>query len=267
MRQKDILSFFSLESNPFSKEIKTDELMCLPTLDKAAHQLNLLLETRGIGLFTGPSGTGKSSLIRKITSEMNPGLYRPFYLCHTSLGTAEFYQTFASALGLSPKGRRNAAFRTIRDFIIDLNDQQRIHPVIFIDEAHQLSSDTLREFRMLTNFDYDSKNACTLVLCGHCELRQKLSLNIFTSLANSITYSIRLESLSAEETFSFIDHAISSRKGRPGLFTQNAMKLIHDFSGGVLRSCSNVAWLALIKAYEQKSATVEREHVQMVIRQ
>ena len=265
MRQKDILSFFSLEGNPFSKEIKTSELMNLPTIETAVGQLNLLLETRGIGLLTGPSGTGKSSLIRKITSEMNPGLYRPFYLCHTSLGTAEFYQTFASALGLSPAGRRNTSFRTIRDFILDMNDQQKIHPVIFIDEAHQLSSDTLREFRMLTNFDYDSKNACTLVLCGHCELRQKLSLNVFTSLANSITYSIRLEALSAGETYSFIEHGIASKKGSPGLFTKNAMKLIHDFSGGVLRSVSNVAWQTLLKAYDQKSTNVEREHVQMVI--
>ena len=266
MRQQDILSFFSLEGNPFNKEIKTDDLMSLPTIEKASEQLNLLLETRGIGLFTGPSGSGKSSLIRKIASEMNPGLYRPFYICHTSLGTAEFYQTFASSLGLTPKGRRNAAFRIIRDFIIDLNDQQKIHPVIFIDEAHQLSSDTLREFRMLTNFEYDSKNACTLILCGHCELRQKLSLNVFTSLANSITYSIRLEALTAEETFSFIEHGVSSNKGNPGMFTRNAIKLIHDFSGGILRSSSNVAWQALIKAYEHKSVTVEKEHVQMVIR-
>lgn len=266
MKHQEILSFFSLEGNPFSKEIKTDELMSLPTVEKAADQLNLLLETRGIGLFTGPSGSGKSSLIRKIASEMNPGLYRPFYICHTSLGTAEFYQTFASALGLSPKGRRNTAFRIIRDFIIDMNDQQKIHPVIFIDEAHLLSSDTLREFRMLTNFEYDSRNACTLVLCGHCELRQKLSLNIFTSLANSITYSIRLDALPAEETFSFIEYVVSDQKGNPGLFTKSAMKLIHDFSGGILRSTSNVAWKSLIKAYEHTSNVVEKEHVQMVIK-
>lgn len=265
MKQKDILSFFNLEGHPFSKEIKTQDLACLPTLEKAQQELELLLETRGIGLFTGPSGSGKSSLIRKIASEMNPGLYRPFYICHTSLGTAEFYQGFAAALGLTPKGRRNTAFRSIRDFIIDLNDQQRIHPVIIIDEAHQLSSDTLKEFRMLTNFDYDSKNACTLILCGHCELRQKLSLNVFTSLANAITYSIRLDALPAEETCSYIEHGVMMKKGNSGLFTPNAMKLIHDFSGGILRVTANAAWQSLIKAYEHKSNVVEKEHVQMVI--
>lgn len=266
MKQKDILSYFNLEGHPFSKEIKTAELLTLPTIEKASGELSLLLETRGIGLFTGPSGSGKSSLLRRIAEEMNPGLYRPFYICHTSLGTAEFYQSFASALGLEPKGRRNTAFRRIRDFITDLNDQQRIHPVIFIDEAHLLSSDTLREFRMLTNFDYDSKNACTIVLCGHCDLRQKLSLNIFTSLANSITYSIRLEALPAEETFTFLEQSVQARGGNPSLFTQNAMKLIHDRSSGIIRITENAAWQSLLKAYEHRSSVVEKEHVQMAIR-
>ena len=266
MRQKDILSFFNLEGHPFSKEIKTHDMISLPTIEKAQQELDLLLETRGIGLFTGPSGSGKSSLIRKITSELNQGLYRPFYICHTSLGTAEFFQGFANNMGLTPNGRRNDTFRSIRDYIINLNDQKRIHPVIIIDEAHQLSSDTLKEFRMLTNFDYDSKNACTLILCGQCELRQKLSLNIFTALANAITYSVRLEALPAEETYSYIEHGIMLNKGYPGMFTTNAKKLIHDFSGGILRITANAAWQSLIKAWEHQSSVVEKEHVQMVIR-
>lgn len=91
MRQKVILSFFSLEGHPFSKEIKTSELMELPTMERAHEQFNLLLEIREIRLFTGPSGSEKSSLIRKLASEMNPG--------------------FSSALGLTPKGRRNASFQ------------------------------------------------------------------------------------------------------------------------------------------------------------
>ena len=118
---------------------------------------------------------------------------------------------------------------------------------------------------MLTNFDYDSKNACTLVLCGHSELRDKLKLNIFTSLANSITYSIRVDALPAEETFSFIENRISSAAGNPSLYTKNAVKLIHDVSGGILRTTANVAWQALIKAFTHQSHQVEKEHVQMVI--
>jgi len=266
MKQKELLSYFNLEYPPFDKEIKTDELMKLPTIEKAAEELNLLIETKGIGLLTGPSGCGKSTLIRKTASGLNPGLFKPFYISHTSLGTGEFYQSFAAALGLSSMGRRSSVFRRIKEFIISLNEGQRIHPVIFIDEAHSLSSDTLKEIRMLTNFDYDSKNACTIVLSGHSELRAKLNLNIFTSLANSITYSIHLEALPAEETFSYIENRINSAGGTPSLFTQNAMKLIHDISGGILRTTGNAAWQSMIKAFTLQSRQIEKEHVQMVTR-
>jgi len=265
MTQQEILSYHNLEVHPFSKEIKTEDLMELPTMEKSAGELRLLLETKGIGLLTGPSGCGKSSLIRRTASQLNPGLYQPFYLCHTSLATGEFYQALSAALGLPAQGRRNSLFRQIKDHIAGLNDQKRIHPVIFIDEAHALSTETLKEIRMLTNFDYDSKNACTLLLCGHPELRQKLALNIYASLANNITYSIRMDPLPAEETFNFIEGRISKIGGQPGLFTRNALKLIHDYSGGILRSTSSAAWQSLIKAAELRSPQVEKEHVHMVL--
>ena len=76
MKQKEILSYFDLESHPFDKEIKTDDLMKLSTIEKASQELDLLIDTKGIGILTGPSGCGKSSLIRKTASELNPGLYR-----------------------------------------------------------------------------------------------------------------------------------------------------------------------------------------------
>lgn len=266
MRVGDILSYFSLQGHPFSKEILTSDLVSLPTLQRAEEQINLLLETRGIGLFTGPSGSGKSTLIRKIAGELNPGLYKAFYISHTSLATAEFYQTFAFELGLVPKGRRNTVFQDIKACITDFHEQKRMHPVIFIDEAHLLATDTLRELRLLTNFQYDSRNACTLMLIGHSDLRVKLSLNIFASLANSITYSIRLDALPMEESATYIENRVNALGASPGLFTRNAIKLIHDFSGGILRVTANAAWQSLLKAYEQDSNVVEKEHVQMVIR-
>ena len=181
-------------------------------------------------------------------------------------GTAEFYQSFAAALGLESGGRRSAVFRRIKEYILSSNEQKRIHPVIFIDEAHSLSSDTLKEIRMLTNFEYDSKNACTIILSAHSELRERLRLNVFTSLANSITYSIKLGALQAEETYSYIEGRITSNGGSPSLFTKSSLKLIHDFSGGILRTIGSVAWLSLIKAYHLQSVQVEKEHVQMVLK-
>ena len=47
MKQTEILSYFSLEANPFDKDCKTDDLMKLSSLEKAAGELDLLIETKG----------------------------------------------------------------------------------------------------------------------------------------------------------------------------------------------------------------------------
>ena len=45
------------------------------------------------------------------------------------------------------------------------------------------------------------------------------------------------------------------------------MKLIHDISGGILRTTGNAAWQSMIKAFQLQSKQIEKEHVQMVTRQ
>ena len=60
MTTKELLSHFNLTQLPFSKEIPVAQLLELPSLQRAYSSLELLVETRGIGLLLGKSGTGKS---------------------------------------------------------------------------------------------------------------------------------------------------------------------------------------------------------------
>ena len=85
------------------------------------------------------------------------------------------------------------------------------------------------------------------------------------SLANSITVSVNIDTLPKEETISYIEQRIKDAGNSPNLFTKNAMTLIHDASGGVLRSIGNIATGAIFKAFLSKSDQVEKEHVQQAL--
>lgn len=39
---------------------------------------------------TGKAGAGKSCLLRLLSDGLPPGLYKSFYLCHSSVGIVEF---------------------------------------------------------------------------------------------------------------------------------------------------------------------------------
>lgn len=266
MKLQHILSHFNLEQNPFSKEIGTDELIAIPALQQAEEKLKLLIETKGIGILTGESGCGKTSILRSVSSKLNPGLYKPVYIPNTSLGTTEFYQVLAAAFGIEPAGRRNILSTKIKKLISQSANHNKIHPVLFLDDAHALSGETLKELRHLTNFEYDSKNSITILLCGLPELIRKLSLNIYNELANSITYSIKVEPLKAEESCNYLENRIEKCGGQLHMFTANAMKLIHDSSGGILRVTGTIAWRSIIKAAELGHQQIEKEIVQLVIK-
>jgi type II secretory pathway predicted ATPase ExeA len=263
---RELMSHFSLSAMPFDKEIATTQLLELPTNKKAMSSLRLLIETRGIGVITGKSGSGKSCLLRKLLDELNTSLYKPLYLCHTSVGLTEFYSHLCVALGLEPAGRKATMFRMIKDRLFQLHRQSKIHPVLVIDEAQLLPNEVLSDLRLLTNFEIDSTNALTILLCGQESLSQKFGLTILESLANSITISVLTEGLPKEETCSYIEARITACGGSSGLFTKNALSLIHQASMGIFRSIGTIATAAMHRAMTTDSTTVETEHVQTVIK-
>jgi type II secretory pathway predicted ATPase ExeA len=265
MNSRDMLSYFALSSPPFTKEIPTEELQILPSVERNLAAAKLLVETRGIGVITGKAGTGKSCLLRLLSESLPPGLYKPFYICHSSVGIVEFYTHLVTAFGLERCYRRAAMFRNLKDHVLSMNNTAHVHPVLLVDEAHLLNNDILAEIRLLTNYQIDSMNALSVILCGAESLSRKFGLSMLEALANSITITISVQSLSKEESFTYIESRLASCGAKTPLLTKAAMELIHQAAGGIMRTIGTITAAALMKAYMAKTQQVEVEHVHAVI--
>lgn len=265
MTNRETLAHFNLSSDPFTREIKTAKLKKLPGVNDALGQLQILFDTKGFGILTGQSGAGKTCILRMATDGLNPGTYQPHYICHTSVGIQEFYTHMCNSFGLEPSGRRAAMFKSLHEHIFTMYRTTNLHPVLIIDEADKLSTDILQELRLIANFNYDSINAITILLCGQEPLIQKLGLSSLESLANSISVTVRIKSLKKEETFSYIEQRISDVSTGGSLFSKASMNLIHDASNGIMRVIDNMASHSLFKAYLSGTPNVEKEHVQSVL--
>jgi type II secretory pathway predicted ATPase ExeA len=262
---RDLLSFYNLSALPFGKEIAVQDLAALPTVEKALSSVRLLIDTRGTGILTGESGAGKSCIIRMLDHQLNAGLFKLIYLCHSSVGIGEFYGHLCAALGLETHRYRANMFRSAKERILSLNRSSHIHPVLVLDDAHLLCVEILKEIRLLTNFEIDSYNALTVVLVGQQSLCKTFGLSSLEPLANSITVNTHLATLPKEESFSYVEHRVTQGGGAAGLFTKNALALIHQAAGGIMRNINTIAQGSLYKAYHTKSAQVEVEHVKAVI--
>ena len=71
---------FALTAFPFDLTPEPDALFASSSLAEAEARLKHLLELRGIGLVTGEAGSGKTTVCRKVTASLHPGLYRVFYV-------------------------------------------------------------------------------------------------------------------------------------------------------------------------------------------
>jgi type II secretory pathway predicted ATPase ExeA len=261
----ELLSHFGLTASPFSKEIATESIIELPSFEKALMQIQLLIDTRGIGLLIGKSRVGKSCLLRKIILGLHKGLYKPIYIPHSTVKLTELYTHICTELGLEPTSRRAKMYRTIQERVLTLNKSQKIHPLLVLDEAHLLDNDILQEIRLLTNYEIDSYNALSVILCGLEKLTMRFGLTSLEPLANSITITARLDSLPKEESFSYIEKRLALCGAQRTIFTKNALAFIHQSSGGIMRNINTIANGAMINAYMQKSNQVEAEHVRSVI--
>ncbi len=67
---------------------------------ESGKRLEYLRNVKGIGLFTGLPGTGKTACLRAFVSGLNPSLYKVTYLPMTAIPANEFYRGLA-ALGVA----------------------------------------------------------------------------------------------------------------------------------------------------------------------
>jgi hypothetical protein len=118
--------------------------------------------------------------------------------------------------------------------------------VVVIDEAQNLSDDSLEMVRLLTNFETRRAKLMQIVLSGQPKLSDKLMNPALEQLRQRISTYCRLEPLSAEETAAYIDHRLK-RAGYEGapLFTEDALKHITEASQGIPRTINNLCFNAL----------------------
>ncbi len=82
---------FALTHFPFEPALEPEVLFSSATLAEAEARLNHLLELRAIGLVTGEAGCGKTTVCRKLTAALHPGLYRVFYVSLTTGNVMDMY--------------------------------------------------------------------------------------------------------------------------------------------------------------------------------
>ena len=258
------LNHFGLRTDPFPLYPSLKFVYASTAFEEAmAHMAYGLEQNEDIVLITGPIGTGKTLAVQNLLTKVDK-LYRTALINVTQVDFPELLKLILSDLGAPVAGRVDRA-----DLVAALKAQVRQAQaaggrlLVVIDEAQNLSPETLEGVRLLTNLGQADGPALQLILSGQPDLERKVNLPQLAQLRQRIRVHYRLETLTRKELDAYVAHRLRVAGCDRQVFRPKALDLIFAASAGVPRLVNILAGRALLAAFVGGKGGVEAEHVDL----
>lgn len=258
---KDLRSRFGFHSMPFTREIAVGDRLSLPLFDEPLLALRRAIESRMSAALIAAAGTGKTQLLRALRSELPEARYRIHYVKVTGLSKRDMCREIATAVGAEPAGIYPMLVRRIQDHFTAVADTDGLRPVLLVDEAHELRPDVLAMFRLITNFDMDSRLVVSLLLAGQPPLRTLLRRDHLEDVARRFVHYAVLRPLSRDETKRYLEHRCTVAGAAAVPFDDAANDAIYEIGRGNLRATDCLGLKALELANDDDSDVVSVNHL------
>lgn len=245
-------SFFNLTTKPFDLLPNPEFLFLSRSHKKAATYLDYAVRERaGFILLTGEIGSGKTTIIRDLIKKHHKSIVLS-KIFNTRVSSEQLIAMINEDFGLAGTGAdKTILLRDLNEFLIDQYGKGN-KPVLIIDEAQNLASETLEEVRMLSNLETDSAKLLQIILVGQPELVQTLALPGLLQLRQRISFSCHLQPLSLEETGEYILHRLEVAGNREALvFSREATGTIWTHSRGIPRLINMICDFLLLSAFAE----------------
>jgi general secretion pathway protein A len=217
-----------------------------------------LMNQAGFTVISGEIGTGKTTLIRQLLSNIDP-LLKVGLISNTHQTFGDLMQWIALAFDLPHQGRDKVQlYQEFMEFIIQEYAQGR-RTVLIIDEAQNMPAETLEELRMLSNVNADKDQVLQVILVGQRELRQTLQKPELVQFAQRIGVDYHLEPLDEEESSHYIKHRCKVAGGKPDLFSDQARAAVYASTGGIPRLINMLCDTALVYGFAEQRERIDAQ--------
>ena len=225
--------YFGLNDKPFKLTPDPSYFYASPHHERALSYLQYgLTQGEGFIVITGPIGTGKTTVARNLISTLSNSIVAA-QISSTKLTPAELIHLVAAEFGLNPPENANKAelLKKIHNYFLSLNKQGK-RALLVVDEAQNLSAETLEELRMLSNFQLNDKPLIQSFLLGQEELKPIIELPEMEQFRQRIIASSHLKALTEEDVKGYI----LCRLEQAGW--NKKVQLKDDVFGEITRLCS-----------------------------
>lgn len=261
-------SFYNLKGHPF--RLSPDHRFSFghPSYDNAKSYLKYAVsEGEGFVAITGKPGTGKTTLIGALLAELDKSRVHVATLSNVQLDTVSLLKMVFDEFGLFLDGNGETSLLSkLKQFLIQQHKNSR-RCILIVDEAHGLPAASLEELRLISNLQHDNRLLLQVFLVGQEPLMDIILEPGFEQLHQRLIAAAHLVPLEIEETLAYVEHRL--RKvgwQKDPTFTEEAINLIHKFSGGIPRRINLICHrLFLYGGLRQKHELVGADALHVIV--
>lgn len=244
-------SYYGLSAKPF--QLKPDPHFFFGSKGHKRAMAYLeygLSQEEGFIVITGEVGAGKTTLMRNLFAGLEPKKILAAQIVNTRLDSDDTLRMVAAAFELPYEDASKAALLSRLEQFFRYCDNQGKRVLLVVDEAQNLSSRTIEELRMLSNFQTNDKSLLQTFLLGQPEFKNTLLNEDMEQLRQRVIATYHLGSMDSAETKAYIRHRLHTVGWQDDpSFTEDAFMAIHDYTDGIPRKINTLCDRLFLMGY------------------
>ncbi|MBM3246915.1 MAG: AAA family ATPase [Candidatus Omnitrophica bacterium] len=252
--------FYGLKERPFN--VTSDPAFFYSSKkheEALSHLFYGAAQRKGIIVITGEIGTGKTTLCRFFLEQLQKNVKTALIL-NPYFSDLQLLEAIMKDFGIKSAAKTRLAFIwEFNKFL--LNEAEGGNNVILIiDESQNLKPRQLEQIRLLSNLETEKDKLIQIVLVGQPELNRRLDLYELRQLQQRIMVRYHISPLDSQEIKEYIRHRLNvAGSGESIKFTDEALELISNFSGGTPRLINIICDRALLAGFVAEARTIDAD--------
>ncbi len=258
-------AYWGLGESPFRNVLDPNFFYQSPTHEEALARLQfLVLEKRRLGLISGPSGSGKSFLLKIFAAQIRQAAQPVAKLSLLAVEPAEMLWRVLSGWGcsLDQTSSLSALWRKLSDRLIEYRYQQ-LAAIALFDDVDRAGPETLQCIERLANYDRSPEARLSVVLAG----REISEAVLGDRLIDMAELRVDLEPWEPADTEHCVTSLLAQAGRRSPIFAKPAVERLHELSHGIPRQVSQLADLSLMAGAGQRLQQIDVDVVENVFQE